>query len=462
MQPLVLINTVGLTSRHLPLAPRLHALAQAGWSRPMRPVLPAVTCSTQASMLTGVLPRAHGIVGNGWLFRDTMEIRFWQQSNHLVQAEPIYVTARRRAQERGLAFSCAKLFWWFNQGAAVDLSVTPKPHYGADGNKAFDILSTPELWAARLKAKLGPFPFPSFWGPLAGLPCTEWIARCAAEVLQSSEGAPTLTLVYLPHLDYDTQRLGPQRCAWPQLMSELDRACLPLLDAARRVGARVWVANECTHVDVRRPIYLNRALREAGLLAARGGPFGEQLDTFDSTAFAVCDHQLAHIYINDQAAVEKVRDVVAQLAGVERAFTGEERADIGLDHPRAGAIVVLAEPDAWFAYPFWLDDARAPDYARTVDIHRKPGYDPCELFLDPALTFPKGRVLRRLLAKKLGFRALFDVIPLDARLVRGSHGLNSAEPLDLPILLGDGPAPSTPILEQTALRDLLLQHLGLD
>src|SRR5216684_7396718 len=137
MQPLVILNTVGLTSRLLPLAPRLHALAQAGWSRPLNEVIPAVTCSAQASMLTGKLPQAHGIVGNGWLFRDTMEIRFWQQSNRLLQSEPLYATAARRSGQR--PFRCAKLFWWFNQGAPVAISVTPKPYYGADGNKAFGI-----------------------------------------------------------------------------------------------------------------------------------------------------------------------------------------------------------------------------------------------------------------------------------------------------------------------------------
>src|SRR5271155_3619330 len=219
MQPLVILNTVGLTSRLLPFAPRLHALAQAQWSRPLQEVLPAVTCTAQASMLTGKLPQEHGIVGNGWLFRDTMEVRFWQQSNHLLQAAPVYATARAVLAKRQAApFRCAKLFWWFNQGADVDISVTPKPHYGADGNKAFDIQSTPDILAESLKKKLGPFPFPSFWGPMAGLASSEWIARCAAEVVTAER--PDLTLVYLPHLDYDTQRLGPNGCDWKKLVGE--------------------------------------------------------------------------------------------------------------------------------------------------------------------------------------------------------------------------------------------------
>src|SRR6516162_9203457 len=149
--PLVLVNAVGLTPRLLPLAPRLHALAKSGWVVPLYEALPAVTCTAQATLLTGQTPERHGIVGNGWLYRDTAEVRFWQQSNRLIQSEPVYVTARRRAKERGREFRCAKLFWWFNQGAAVDVSVTPKPYYGADGNKVFDVLSSPQAQAALLK-----------------------------------------------------------------------------------------------------------------------------------------------------------------------------------------------------------------------------------------------------------------------------------------------------------------------
>jgi hypothetical protein len=456
---LLLLNTVGLTSRLLPHAPRLAAPAVAGWQRPLREVLPAVTCTAQASLLTGRTAAGHGIVGNGWLYRDTGEVRFWQQSSRLLQAEPLYQTARRRAAQRGRPFRCAKLFWWFNQGAAVDVSVTPKPHYGADGNKLFDVLSDPPQLALRLKTSLGPFPFPSFWGPTAGLPATTWIARCAAEVVHAHR--PDLTLVYLPHLDYDTQRFGPGGCDLPRLVRELDDACAPLLEEARKAGARVWVVNEYTHVGVRRAVEPNRALRRAGLLAARPGPFGEHLDTFASRAFAVCDHQLAHVYVADPADLGRARDVLAGLPGVGRVLAGADRAEVGLDHPRAGELVLLAEPDAWLAYPFWLNDRRAPDYARTVNIHAKPGYDPCELFFDPRLWWPTGRLLRRLVQKKLGFRTLFDVVPLDPGLVKGSHGLAASRAEDRPVLVGDGPAPVGPEVAMTDVRDLVLQALNL-
>jgi predicted AlkP superfamily pyrophosphatase or phosphodiesterase len=457
--PLVLVNAVGMTGRWLELAPRLRALAERGWRRSLREVVPAVTCTAQATLLTGKQPSIHGIVGNGWHYRDTGEVRFWQQSNALIQAEPLYVSARRMFAERGRRFRVAKLFWWFNQGAAVDLSVTPKPYYAADGNKAFGIAGNPAGLTDRLEARLGRFPFHTFWGPSAGLPCTQWIARCAAEVL--AEEPPDLTLVYLPHLDYDPQRFGPSGSDMPRLIQELDEACEPLLERANERGARVWVVSEYGHCDVTRPVYLNRALRRSDYLSVRPGPFGEVFDPMTSRAFAVCDHQLAHVYVHDPADRERVRELISAQPGVRRVLAGDERADFGLDHPRSGELVALSDRDAWFAYPFWLDDAFAPDYARTVDIHRKPGYDPCELFFDPKFRWPKLHAGARLLQKKLGFRALFDVIPLDASLVKGSHGLPAERDEGRPILIGDGPAPNElGALPMTAVHELILAALS--
>ena len=296
-QPLVLINAVGLTRRLLGLAPRLQKLAQAGWVRSLDEVVPAVTCTAQASILTGKLPQDHGIVGNGWLFRDTREVRFWQQSSALIEAETVDQALRRHAVERGLPFRVAKLFWWFNQGSCAEISVTPKPYYGADGNKVFGIAGTPEGLCEGLEESLGRFPFHTFWGPKAGLPCTQWIAQCAAEIIRKH--GPELALVYLPHLDYDPQRHGPAGCDLARLVRELDQACAVILDTAAVQGYRVWIVSEYGHTGVAAPVHLNRGLRQAGLLKVRTGPFGEVLDTFDSQAFAVCDHQVAHIYVKE-------------------------------------------------------------------------------------------------------------------------------------------------------------------
>jgi hypothetical protein len=242
-----------------------------------------------------------------------------------------------------------------------------------------------------------------------------------------------------------------------RLVGELDDACAPILDAASRVGARVWIVSEYGHGDVNRPVLLNRVLRQEGLLSVRPGPFGETLDTFGSRAFAVCDHQVAHIHVADKHDVERVGDLVRGLPGVSRVLAGADRGAVGLNHPRAGELVALAEADSWFAYPYWLVDRSAPDFARTVDIHRKPGYDPCELFFDPELWWPKGRAIRRLVQKKLGFRTLFDVVPLFPGLVRGSHGVPAAALEDRPILIGDGPAPPLKMsMPMTAVHGLLL------
>jgi predicted AlkP superfamily pyrophosphatase or phosphodiesterase len=310
--------------------------------------------------------------------------------------------------------------------------------------------------AESLEKELGPFPFHTFWGPMAGLRCTRWIAAAAALTLL--EHRPDLSLVYLPHLDYDPQRFGPQGCDMPKLVRELDDSCAPLLDAAQSVGANVWVVSEYGHCQVSKPIYLNRVLRKAGLLEVRPGPFGEQLDTFNSRAFAVCDHQLAHVYVASPADLTRVRDILATTPGVAKVHAGEERSAIGLNHPRSGELVALSDRDAWFAYPFWLDDRLAPDYARTVAIHHKPGYDPAELFLDPKLAFAKGKVALRLLQKKLGFRMKLDVIPLDAGIVRGSHGLAAADPQDGALLIGDGPPPGDRVA-MTDVRELVLPRI---
>ncbi len=407
MGKVCVINVVGLTPKLLAHAP---AISAVGTARPWQSPIPAVTCTAQATMLTGMAPSQHGIVGNGWLFRDTGEVRFWQQSNALIQGEPLYAGVKT-----------AKMFWWYNQGAPVEWYATPKPHYGSDGSKQFGVI---DRTGCTLEEQLGPFPFPSFWGPKAGLPASDWIARASARVLRQNK--PDLTLVYLPHLDYDYQRVGPGN---PKRVAEVDACARLVIDAAREIGATVVIVSEYGLVPVSRPVYLNRALRKMGWITVRDGPYGEMLETFESRAFAVTDHQVAHLYIRN-VPKEVVRKTVESLDGVDRVV---EPAEVELDHPRSGELIVLAKPDAWFAYPYWLDDERAPDFARTVDIHRKPGYDPCELFMTSA-----PRAALRLLQKKLGFRYRMDVIPLDASLVKGSHGLRPA-PDDGPLIIGENP-----------------------
>ena len=408
MDRLCILNVVGLTPHLLQYAP---TLASVGEAVPWRSPLPAVTCTSQATMLTGLPPRSHGIVGNGWYYRDTAEIRFWQQANSLIHGPLLY---------EGL--STAKMFWWFNQNAPVTWSATPKPHYGCDGSKVFDIL---DRTGCGLREQLGAFPFHAFWGPKAGLASSEWIAKASALVMRRNR--PQLTLVYLPHLDYDFQRL-PEHS--PERVREVDRCASWVMEAAGEIGARVVVVSEYGLVPVSRPVHINRILREAGLLVVRDGPFGELLMPGESEAFAVADHQVAHVYVRDPARRADVRTLLAASPGIDRVVAPEE---IELDHPRSGDWIALADHDAWFTYYYWLDDRRSPDFARTVDIHRKPGYDPVELFM----TSP-ARAALRLAQKKLGFRYKMDIVPLDGRLVRGSHGLHPA-PEHGPVIVGPAP-----------------------
>lgn len=432
MPPVLLLDLVGLTPRLVgEHTPELAALAREGALAPMSAVLPAVTCSAQATLLTGLSPQEHGAVGNGWLDRASMEVALWRQSNALVRGEKLYEAARARGH------TTAKLFWWWNMGAAVDWSITPRPFYPADGRKILAVYAQPHEFGAGLEEKHGPFPFFQFWGPKAGLASTRWIADATLTTLE--ERRPGLTLAYLPHLDYDLQRHGPQHERSRAALRELDSVVGELRRACERLGVDLVAVSEYGIDPVDRPVHLNRALRRAGLLAVRESPVGELLDLFASRAFALADHQVAHVYARCPSDARAAREALAGLAGVERIWSGAERAEVGLEHERAGDLVLASDARSWFTYYYWLDDARAPDFAPTVDIHRKPGYDPCELFVDPKLRFPALRIARRLAQKKLGMRYLMDVVPLDATLVRGSHGRLVEDPLDGPIFLCSRP-----------------------
>lgn len=392
MKRLCLINAVGLTPA---LAKGRKFLEQFGTVQPLRSCVPAVTMSSQATMLTGCDPRDHGIVGNGWLFKDTMEIRFWQQAHTLIQRPCFYEK-----------YETAKLFWWFNQGAPVKWSVTPKPHYGCDGSKVFDVLDMTDL---NLTDRLGAFPFHTFWGPMAGLPSSDWIARAAATVIK--EHAPQLTMVYLPHLDYDYQRNPPGSL---KTLGELESCIEIVAKAARSKNMEIVIVSEYGLTQVNQPIMINRHLNQLGWLKTRKGPFGEILLPTDSLALAVCDHQLAHIYVKDLDPLVVKRELEL-IDGIEALLPP---GDLGLDHARSGDWIALAKPNAWFCYPYWLEDVNRPDFANTIDIHRKPGYDPCELFMTS-----KFRAMARLMQKKAGFRTRFDIVDTNPNLVQGSHGL---------------------------------------
>jgi predicted AlkP superfamily pyrophosphatase or phosphodiesterase len=454
-RPVVVLDVVGLTPRLLAHMPNVAAVGAAGFSAGLTTVFPAVTCSVQSTLLTGAPPRDHGIVGNGWYFRDLGEIFLWRQHNALVQGEKVWDAARRLSP----GYQVANVCWWYAMGADTEHLVTPRPIYHADGRKSPDCYTRPPELHDELTAELGPFPLFNYWGPTASIASSSWIIAAAQRILAAKN--PDLTLVYVPHLDYDLQRYGPDGPEAAAAAREVDAALAPLLDAARERDAAVVVLSEYGITAARRPVDINRALRREGLLSVHTQAGMEYLDPWSSRAFAVADHQAAHVYVADPADIPRVRDIVAALPGVAEVLDEAGKAGYAIDHPRAGELVAVAEPDAWFTYYYWLDDARAPDFARSVEIHRKPGYDPAELFLDPADRLVKARAATALVRKKTGLRYTMSVVPLDPSCVRGSHGRLPDSPADGPVLLCSESAHERETYAAAEVKELLLRLSGL-
>ncbi len=429
------LDIVGLTRSLLGTdTPFLKKWVEKNGAANFKPAFPALTTTAQSSYLTGESEGAHGIVGNGWYDREGAEVKFWKQSNHLVRGEKIWEKIRRERPD----FTVAKMFWWYNMYSSADFSATPRPLYGADGKKTFDIHTQPMSLREDLKKDLGDFPFPSFWGPMSGIPASKWIAASARWIEEKEK--PDLNLVYLPHLDYCLQKFVPGAPEIAPQLRAIDAVCEELITFLEARGVRVLALSEYGISKVDQAIHLNRIFREKGWLQVKDEVGRETLDCGGCDVFAVADHQIAHVYVNNPAIADDVRELVKNTPGVEEI---REAADLWPDEnspgrQRGGDFVAVAAENAWFTYYYWLDDAKAPDFARAIDIHRKPGYDPVELFINPDIKFPKLKMAAFLLRKKLGFRTLMDIIPLDAGLVQGSHGRDKVRPEEQPLAIGPG------------------------
>lgn len=481
MNRLAVINVVGLTEALIgEHTPRIAEFRGRGALAAIKPVFPAVTCTAQSNYLTGKTPSQHGIVANGWFNRELAEVQFWKQSNHIVHGPKIWDALRERMTNHESRITVANCFWWFNMYSSVDYAITPRPMYPADGRKFFDVYSWPYSIREEIKRDLGEFPFFSFWGPAAGVDspqgkadaASRWIAESAKWI--ESKYSPTLNLVYLPHLDYNLQRYGVKllngsivkskdASTNPQIISDLhaiDSIVGDLIDYFGKRGVRVVLLSEYGITNVDTPVHLNRIFREQGWLTIKNELGLDILDAGASKVFAVADHQVAHIYLNDRSLEKPVRELLEKTPGVGEILGDAEKTAAGIAHPRAGDLIAVAEENAWFTYYYWLDDARAPDFARTVDIHRKPGYDPVELFLDPKIPAMKLQIAWRLLQKKLGLRMLMDVIPLDATLVKGSHGRRPADKRDWPVFITRQPEfLAAKEMASTDVYQILMRHL---
>ncbi len=425
MNKTVVIDVVGLSSsiigEHTPF---LKEYISGKNMVKIEPVLPALTTSAQSTYVTGKWPDETGIVGNGWYDHTDCEVKFWKQSNKLVAGEKIW----DRAKKEDPSFTCAKMFWWYNMYSSADYAVTPRPNYLADGRKMPDCYSQPSELRDILQEKLGQFPLFQFWGPGANIKSTQWIAD--ASMLTDDLYDPTLTLIYLPHLDYCLQKFGTELSKISKELGEIDDVVKKLVEFYEKKGAEIVILSEYGISPVNNPIHINRIFRENDLLNIRIERGLELLDPGASKAFAVADHQIAHVYINDFSVAMQVRALLQKVSGIDLILDKDEQKAHHINHERSGDLVLIADKNSWFTYYFWLDDAKAPDYARCVDIHKKPGYDPVEMFMSSKL-----RAGYKLLKKKAGFRYVMDVIPLNANLIKGSHGRRDVAPEYQPVLI---------------------------
>jgi predicted AlkP superfamily pyrophosphatase or phosphodiesterase len=396
----VLLSIPGLRGCDLDAMPRLSALLAGGERASLTPSFPCVTWPVQANMLTGQLPAIHGVIGNGFYWRDLQRVEMWTARNDKIDAPQIW----DRLHQQSPDLTSAVWFPMLSKGCGADYVCMPAPIHHPDGAEELWCYTQPRELYGDLRDRFGHFPLQHFWGPLANIKATAWIADSA--VYAAERFRPNFFYVYLPNLDYAAQRSGPDSPAAQAAVAELDVVVGALAEgfaAAYGRAAPLWIAaSEYVITPVSHVSYPNRVLRQAGLLAVREEADGEHLDLDASRAWALVDHQFSHVFVRD-ADPQTQRRVVELFRGVEgiaEILAGDDRARYRMDHPRSGEVILISAPHSWQAYFWWLDDRRAPGFARTVDIHRKPGYDPVELFVDmPSRT-----------------------IPLDASRVQGSHG----------------------------------------
>jgi predicted AlkP superfamily pyrophosphatase or phosphodiesterase len=435
----VLLTIPGLRIADLASMPRLSAIGKGGETLTVAHTFPCVTCPSQATITTGTPPEKHGVIANGFFWRDRGEVEMWTASNGVVQQPQIWTLLKRHDP----SLTSAAWFPLLIKGAEADYICTPAPIHNPDGSESLWCYTKPTELYGQLRDQLGHFPLMNFWGPIANIKSTQWIVESA--IIAARQFKPRFTYAYLPHLDYAAQKFGPDSPQATAATVELDAAIGRLQDGIAEAGLDdvLWVvASEYVITPVHSAGFPNRRLREAGFLSLQEEAGTELLDVANSRAWALVDHQLAHVFVKDPADIEKVLKIFLNDPSVDRVLTGLGRASHHMDQPRAGDVVLLSTPDQWFAYYWWLDDAIAPAFARTVDIHRKPGYDPVELFIDmPART-----------------------IPLNTGLIKGSHGFPADDASRRGVLVAstsDGVRPgANGVIADTAVSEIILHNFG--
>ncbi|MGI0060039.1 MAG: alkaline phosphatase family protein, partial [Nitrosotalea sp.] len=399
---IIVINVVGLEHKHLnsDLTPNISALAEKGESAKMEPVFPSVTCTVQASILSGLYPNEHGIIANGLYDRSSHSVSFWEQSSALVQRERVWDTLKNNPNLHP-SIKTAVLFWQNTMFANSDIIITPRPLHMGDGSMIQWCYSKPTGYYEEISKSLGEFNLATYWGPMASHRSSEWIGKAAEYTLEKSR--PNLMFVYIPHVDYSAQRFGANSNQARDDLKKADAIVGDIVEKASKFGTsdetEFLIISEYAFNDVSGAVPLNVKLREAGLLDIRTIGGKEYIDFELSRAFAMVDHQVAHVYIKD-GFIDKTQKVLEDLQEVERVLTKKEQKELKIDNERSGELIAISARDRWFSYYWWNESQKAPPFAGTVDIHRKPGYDPLELFFDREK----------------------NSIPFDTNLIKGSHG----------------------------------------
>ena len=442
---IVFLSVPGLRGQDLAAMPNLSRLVAAGDRSRLVPSFPAVTWTVQANMLTGKLPAEHGVIANGFYWRDTHQVEMWTAWNDKIQQPQIWdILHSNPTRERGTPLTSAVWFPMLSKGCGAEFICMPKPVHNPDGSESLWCYTKPEMMYGTLRDTFGHFPLMNFWGPMANIKSSAWIADSAGWCMQQHR--PNFFYIYLPHLDYAAQKTGPDSPAALKAVTELDEVIgkLAATAAAAYQGQNlVWlVASEYVITPVDHVTYPNRVLREAGLLTVKNEGSGEQIDFASTPAWALADHQFSHVFVKnrDAATIRRVVDLFRGKRGFAEVLAGSECNKYSLSHERSGDVILISTPNSWQAYYYWLDDASAPKFARTVDIHNKPGYDPVELHIDMAT----------------------KSIPLDATLVKGSHGAPATTDAQRGVLLSSqrGMFVERPMAD-TDVCDLVLRQFGI-
>jgi predicted AlkP superfamily pyrophosphatase or phosphodiesterase len=401
--------------------PNLRVLAQRGGLYPVREPFPSLTSTSHATLLYGSLPNRHGMIGNCLYSREHAKLFNWNRSSHLITGTPLWEAARAREPK----LRTANLFMRQCADSSCDVRVIERPVYWVSGRKQFEFFAETRALHDELVDKLGNFPFQRFWGPLAGIGSSEWIIGAALHIMERQD--PELLLVYPPFLDYDGARFGPDAPQTKAALRAMDSALQPLLAAAQSQGRDVLIVSDYGYETVDQPVYPNRELRRAGFVSIEEAANGERLDFGLSRAFAVCDNQVAHVYVAQPEDIPRVRAVLEATSGVKEVLDRSAQAALGIDHERSGELIAVSTPRAFFSYPYWLEDEKAPDFADCIAIFDKIGTDTCELFLKPGLA-GKLHLAKRVAQLGAQLKVPYNIIDTDDRNVKGARRIARDDP----------------------------------